>query len=266
MAEKILIIDKDEDFRSTLRGEFEKQGWYILEADQAKYGLALVVDKRPDLIVLDNDMPDMSGDHVIQKLKASKGLKDIPVIVVTSDAEQDKVLKFAKLGIKGYFVKPIKGNQLSTRVFSELKSRQNHDEMPSSEASVKHHTANAGGSPPIDTRNYFSVEDDIQYVHMPNKVTKRLMEAMEADFHPKIIEMTNKGIRKLILDLYKVETINIYLIKLTVTITQKCRALNYLFRAVSHPRLSKDLQQFSELDNIVFDDSVEKARKALSFR
>ncbi len=276
MTTRLLMVDDDHSFRSAIIDSLCGYDCEVLVADNANHGLAMALDKRPDLIIINVDMESVIGEEILLKLKKSKKLKDIHLIVVTSIAEQSRVLKFAKLGIKGYFVRPLKDDELIKRIFALLNLQSEGGPQPLSPSPHQTEDNRFGKStytsgegpesiPGGDDRcTFFSVQQDIQCVHIPDHVTKRLAERIEADLHPRILEMTKRGIRKIILDLSQVNVVNIYLIKIAVTVVTKSRTSNCLFRVVATPKLESELLQLSEFGNINIDHSIEEAREAMA--
>jgi CheY-like chemotaxis protein/two-component sensor histidine kinase len=80
---KILIIDDDPLAVETLAGMLEPEGFNVKKAYGGQQGLAIALEERPDLLVVDLLMPDMSGFEVVQRLKEQPQTKEIPVFIVT---------------------------------------------------------------------------------------------------------------------------------------------------------------------------------------
>jgi signal transduction histidine kinase/CheY-like chemotaxis protein len=85
VARRVLVIDDDEDFVRLVRRFLESsgQGYRIASAHSGAEGLALAQQLRPDVILLDMQLPDVSGAHVAHQLRANEALADIPIIVVS---------------------------------------------------------------------------------------------------------------------------------------------------------------------------------------
>jgi len=247
MTSKILLVDSSSNFRLIVKNKFNAYDCDFIEADNGRKGLAFAINKKPDLVILDVNLPLMTGDEMLRNLKSKKEFRNIPVIMITAESEQSKVLEFAKLGLQGYFVKPLRGDELIKKVEDLLDLQPRKSFTPTRNIS--------------DT--YFTVKGDILFFKIPENVTKRLREDLEDHLHPKIVEVTNTGILKFILDLSKVKLLNIHLIKLTITTINKCRQSNRRFRIVADQNLGNELNQFEEISNISFDHSIEAAMAAL---
>jgi CheY-like chemotaxis protein len=71
-------------------------------------GLDLARKEVPDLIMLDLNLPDMTGDEVLHRLKADPAVRHIPVIMVSADAMGERIDQLLRLGASGYLTKPYK--------------------------------------------------------------------------------------------------------------------------------------------------------------
>jgi CheY-like chemotaxis protein len=105
MAHRILIVDDDRLNVTLIRFALKAQDYEVSSAEDGKQGLAAVKAFSPDLIILDVQMPNMSGFEFMNELKTIPGGGRIPVIMLTaSDTMQE--LFFAE-GVKDYLVKPV---------------------------------------------------------------------------------------------------------------------------------------------------------------
>lgn len=121
MAYKILTVDDSKTIRMIVKKAFSQYNCDLYEAENGVEGLALANKEMPDLIILDITMPVMTGIEMLEKLKAEKELKDIPVIMLTAESGKENVMKIVKMGVKDYIVKPFKGEQLVERAKGVLK-------------------------------------------------------------------------------------------------------------------------------------------------
>ena len=102
MAKKILIIDDDPIIVKYLQAVFSDNGYETCSASNSSEGLEVVQKEKPDLITLDLQMPNEWGPRFYRKLRKIKGLKDIPVIVVTG-IDGDHAIKDAVAFVKKPF-------------------------------------------------------------------------------------------------------------------------------------------------------------------
>ena len=110
---KILVIDDDPQITKALMIRLGALGLEVIRSLNAKVGARLAKTECPDLIITDQNMPEMSGEYLIVKLKGEEETKDIPVIVITGqsvDGQEDLSLKREMLGRRGavaYLTKPV---------------------------------------------------------------------------------------------------------------------------------------------------------------
>jgi len=107
MAKKsILLIEDETDIREMIRLRLKKEGFDILVADSGEAGLAVALERRPDLILLDLMLPIMSGFEVLRKIKAERTVARTPVIIVSARGEESDVVVGLELGADDYVTKP----------------------------------------------------------------------------------------------------------------------------------------------------------------
>jgi CheY-like chemotaxis protein len=107
MSRTILIIEDNEQNRYLAAFLLKASGYTIVEAADAPRGIELAVSNRPDLILLDIQLPMMDGYSVAKALRDSPGLSAIPIIAVTSYAMAGDREKALAAGCDGYIEKPI---------------------------------------------------------------------------------------------------------------------------------------------------------------
>lgn len=102
---KIAIIEDDQAISQMYRFKFEAEGYQVETADNGKLGLELVQNLQPDIILLDLMMPEMTGDAMLEKLRAAPWGKNIKVIILTNMGEQEIPPKVKSLGVSGVILK-----------------------------------------------------------------------------------------------------------------------------------------------------------------
>ena len=102
---KIAIIEDDPVISQMYRMKFEADGFEAELADNGKRGVALVEKFRPDMILLDLQMPEMGGAEALEIIRASEWGKHIPVIILTNLGEEESPRHIRSLGIHSYIVK-----------------------------------------------------------------------------------------------------------------------------------------------------------------
>lgn len=107
MKAKILLIEDNPQNRYLTRFLLEQRGHEVLQADTGPKGLAMAAEARPDLILLDIQLPGMDGHAVARALKSDPLLQAIPIVAVTSYAMVGDREKCLAAGAEGYIEKPI---------------------------------------------------------------------------------------------------------------------------------------------------------------
>ena len=112
MTKRILVVDDHEDNRKILHDLLTSAGYEIVEAVSGTEGVALAKLHRPDLILMDIQLPEMDGYEATRLIKSEAALKLIPVIAVTSYALSGDDAKAFAAGCIGYVTKPFSTRQL----------------------------------------------------------------------------------------------------------------------------------------------------------
>lgn len=105
MATKIAIIEDDQAISQMYRMKFEAEGYAVETAENGKLGLELCEEFKPDIILLDLMMPEMNGDEMLEKLRATPGGKKIEVVILTNMGEQEIPEKVKELGVAAVILK-----------------------------------------------------------------------------------------------------------------------------------------------------------------
>jgi len=127
MTTKVLVVDDSPDALALAKARLGKEGLDLVYANGGKAGLEMARSERPDLILLDIDMPDMSGFDVCLALKADSELSMIPVIFLSgSGGSEDKVAGL-DLGAVDFVTKPFDAFELRARVNAALRTKRMQD-------------------------------------------------------------------------------------------------------------------------------------------
>jgi len=102
---KIAIIEDDQAISQMYRFKFEAEGYEVETADNGRLGLELVQKMKPDIILLDLMMPEMTGDEMLEHLRAAPWGKKVKVIILTNMGEQEIPGKVKELGVSGVIMK-----------------------------------------------------------------------------------------------------------------------------------------------------------------
>ncbi|MBV8521981.1 MAG: response regulator [Acetobacteraceae bacterium] len=112
MRRRILIVEDQEDNRRILRDLLSNAGFELVEAITGEEGVRLAAIHRPDLILMDVQMPVLDGHEATRRIKAQPDLHNIPIIVVTSYALSGDDAKAKAAGADAYVSKPFSPREL----------------------------------------------------------------------------------------------------------------------------------------------------------
>lgn len=102
---KIAIIEDDAAISQMYRMKFEADGFSVELADNGRRGIALVEKFKPDMILLDLSMPEMTGDEALIEIRSHDWGHSIPVIILTNLGEEEAPKTLRTLGVSNYIVK-----------------------------------------------------------------------------------------------------------------------------------------------------------------
>lgn len=116
MSKRILVVEDQEDNRQILRDMLASAGYDMSEAWDGEAGVAAAKEQRPDLILMDIQLPLLDGYEAMRRIKAVPELKSIPIIVVTSYALSGDEGKARAAGCDAYVAKPYSPRQLLDKI------------------------------------------------------------------------------------------------------------------------------------------------------
>jgi two-component system, cell cycle response regulator DivK len=116
MSKRILVVEDHEDNRRILRYLLNSAGYQVIEVVTGEEGVATAEAQRPDLILMDIQLPGLDGYEATRRIKANPALRSIPIIVVTSYALSGDDIKAFEAGCDAYVTKPFNPGQLLAKV------------------------------------------------------------------------------------------------------------------------------------------------------
>jgi two-component system alkaline phosphatase synthesis response regulator PhoP/two-component system response regulator VicR len=121
LAKKILTCDDEKNIVRLIQVNLERQGYEVVTAYNGREALEVVEREKPDLIVLDLMMPEMTGFEALEALKKNPETEHIPVIMLTARTQDQDVLRGWQAGVECYLTKPFNPIELVTfikRIFA----------------------------------------------------------------------------------------------------------------------------------------------------
>jgi DNA-binding response OmpR family regulator len=117
---KVAIIEDDQAISQMYRFKFEAEGYEVQTAANGKLGLELIESMKPDIILLDLMMPEMTGDQMLAELRKQPWGKDMKVIILTNMGEQEIPAEVKELGVSAVILKA----DMTPRQVAELVKKQ----------------------------------------------------------------------------------------------------------------------------------------------
>jgi len=117
----IVIVEDETDIREVLIYNLEREGFSVWGAADGSYGLKLIQDKVPDLVLLDLMLPGLDGLSICRQLKAVKTTVGIPIVMVTAKGEECDIVTGLELGADDYITKPFSPKEFMARVRAVLR-------------------------------------------------------------------------------------------------------------------------------------------------
>jgi two-component system chemotaxis response regulator CheY len=113
----VLIVDDASAMRRIVRGLLWELGFKnVRDAENGQLGLDELAKRKADLVVLDWNMPVMTGIELLRAIRADDKLKDLPVLMVTAEAKKENIVEAIEAGVSNYIVKPFNAATLQEKL------------------------------------------------------------------------------------------------------------------------------------------------------
>ena len=133
---QILVVEDERPIREMVAFGLRRAGFEVVEAEDTREARARIADRRPDLVLVDWMLPDMSGLELTRALKKDKDMRDVPIIMLTARAEEQDKVSGLEGGADDYVTKPFSPRELLARINAVLRRTQ---------SSAKDEVVSAGG-------------------------------------------------------------------------------------------------------------------------
>jgi two-component system phosphate regulon response regulator PhoB len=120
---RVLVIEDDPDFCEAVVRTLTPY-YQPLKAHTGQEGLKVATAEKPDLVLIDLHLPEMSGFEVCEQLRSRPGTRDIPIIILTGESEPDSRVKGLDAGADDYVSKPFHAQELLARIRARLRRRE----------------------------------------------------------------------------------------------------------------------------------------------
>jgi two-component system cell cycle response regulator DivK len=117
-GERVLIVEDNDRNRELIRDILDFHGFELLEASNATDAIALAIGDRPDVVLMDIQLPDLDGNAALRQLRTNPKTADIRVVALTAFAMKGDRQRFLTAGFDGYLEKPVDVRTLAAQVRS----------------------------------------------------------------------------------------------------------------------------------------------------
>ena len=124
MTQLILIVEDNDKNLKLSRDLLRFHGFETIEATNAEDGIALAHERRPDLVLMDIQLPGMDGVSALQKLRQDPATASIPVVALTASVMKEDRERFDKAGFDGFITKPISVKAFPDQVRGHMRERK----------------------------------------------------------------------------------------------------------------------------------------------
>jgi CheY-like chemotaxis protein len=121
-GELILVADDDGDVRELVVFRLERAGYRVVTAADGQEAVEVALERSPDVCVIDVMMPKLDGYQVTERLRASPGLAEVPIVLLTASVEDAAVSRGFEAGASDYIKKPFGPHELLERIAAALGS------------------------------------------------------------------------------------------------------------------------------------------------
>lgn len=121
MKKQILCVEDEAAIRQMIRFSLEREGYAVMEAENAYVARELVANQTPDLMLIDWMLPDISGPELIRRFRKDEVTRDIPIVMLTARSEEEDMIQGLEVGADDYLSKPVSLKTLTARIKALLR-------------------------------------------------------------------------------------------------------------------------------------------------
>ena len=116
---KVMVVDDSSVMRQIIKNNLKQLGFELanlLDAEDGEEALQKINQGDVDLVISDWNMPKMTGIDFLKAIRSDEALKELPFLMVTSEADKEKIMEAVQAGVNQYIVKPFNANQLEEKI------------------------------------------------------------------------------------------------------------------------------------------------------
>jgi two-component system chemotaxis response regulator CheY len=118
-TKKVMVVDDSSVMRQIIKNNLKQLGFELanlLDAEDGEEAMKRINEGGVDLVISDWNMPKMTGIDFLKTVRSDGALKELPFLMVTSEADKEKIMEAVQAGVNQYIVKPFNANQLEEKI------------------------------------------------------------------------------------------------------------------------------------------------------
>lgn len=118
-TKKVIVVDDSSVMRQIIKNNLKQLGFEqsnLVDAEDGEQALKMINEGGLDLVIADWNMPRMTGVDLLKAIRADGALKELPFMMVTSEADKEKIMEAVQAGVNQYIVKPFNTTQLEEKI------------------------------------------------------------------------------------------------------------------------------------------------------
>lgn len=118
-TKKVIVVDDSSVMRQIIKNNLKQLGFEqsnLVDAEDGEQALKKISEDPIDLVISDWNMPKMTGIEFLRAVRSDGGLKELPFLMVTSEADKEKIMEAVQAGVNQYIVKPFNATQLEEKI------------------------------------------------------------------------------------------------------------------------------------------------------
>lgn len=232
-ANVLVVEDKPAIIEQIKQGASVDTQWKITGVSQCGEAIDLTSRTIPDLILVSLSLPDKAAFNFFQMLRANARTKSVPIFGLSVKTATDEQTQAQNIGFTGIITKPLDVADMMFRLTRAMN---------------------------LDTSSrYFTIEGDVEYVKIPDKPSTVMANEFSSYIKPKISEMVDSGLSKLIIDANGVDKIDMTIIKLMLQVVSAANELGIRFQVVGTEDFKAQAKTFEDTKDLVVHSDRESA-------
>jgi two-component system chemotaxis response regulator CheY len=118
-TKKVIVVDDSSVMRQIIKNNLKQLGFEqsnVVDAEDGEQALKKITENTIDLVIADWNMPKMTGIDLLRAIRSDGALKELPFLMVTSEADKEKIMEAVQAGVNQYIVKPFNTTQLEEKI------------------------------------------------------------------------------------------------------------------------------------------------------